>query len=63
MDEAGAVVLRRRLRRQSVIELGARLPRTIFAMEAGCGAHLMGRILADQGHEVRLMSPSMSGPT
>jgi hypothetical protein len=34
LDEAGAVVLRRRMRRQSVIELGVRLPRTVFAMEA-----------------------------
>jgi transposase len=62
LDEAGAVVLRRRMRRQSVIELGARLPRTAFAMEACCGAHLMGRILADQGHEVRLMSPEYVRP-
>jgi transposase len=49
LDEAGAVVLRRRMRRQSVIELGARLPRAVFAMEACCGAHLMGRILAARG--------------
>jgi transposase len=62
MDESGAVVLRRRMRRQSVIELGARLPRTLFAMEACCGAHLMGRILAEQGHEVRLMSPEYVRP-
>jgi transposase len=62
LDEAGAVVLRRRMRRQSVIELGARLPRTVVAMEACCGAHLMGRILADQGHEIRLMSPEYVRP-
>jgi transposase len=62
LDEAGAVVLRRRMRRQSVIELGARLPRTVVAMEACCGAHLMGRILANQGHEIRLMSPEYVRP-
>jgi transposase len=62
LDDAGAVVLRRRMRRQSVIDLGARLPRAVFAMEACCGAHLMGRILAEQGHEVRLMSPEYVQP-
>ena len=62
LDAAGAVVLRRRMRRQTVIELGAGLPRCVFAMEACCGAHLMGRILADQGHEVRLMSPEYVRP-
>src|SRR5919106_3875294 len=62
LDEAGAVVLRRRMRRQSVVELGARLPRTVFAMEARCGAHLMGRVFAGQGHEVRLMSPEYVRP-
>lgn len=62
LDEAGAVVLRRRMRRQTVIELGAGLPRCVVAMEACCGAHLMGRILADQGHEVRLMSPECVRP-
>jgi Transposase len=62
LNEAGAVVLRRRMRRQTVIELGASLPRCVFAMEACCGAHLMGRILADQGHEVRLMSPEYVRP-
>ena len=62
LDEAGAVVLRRRMRRQTLIELGAGLPRCVVAMEACCGAHLMGRILADQGHEVRLMSPEYVRP-
>jgi transposase len=62
LDAAGAVVLRRRMRRQTVIELGAGLSRCVFAMEACCGAHLMGRILADQGHEVRLMSPEYVRP-
>ena len=62
LDAAGAVVLRRRMRRQTVIELGAGLPRCVFAMEACCGAHLMGRILADQGHQVRLMSPEYVRP-
>jgi hypothetical protein len=37
------------MRRQSVIELGTRLPRTVIAMEACCGAHLKGRIWSSPG--------------
>jgi transposase len=31
-------------------------------MEACCGAHHLGRLLADQGHEIRLMSPEYVRP-
>lgn len=62
LDEAGHVVLRRRLRRETVIAFAAKLPACIVAMEACCGAHHMGRALAAQGHEVRLMSPEYVRP-
>ena len=57
LDAAGRVVLRRRMRREGVIAFGAKLPGCVVAMEACCGAHHMGRALAEQGHTVRLMSP------
>src|SRR5918911_3242205 len=31
-------------------------------MEACCGAHHLGRVLRDQGHQVRLMSPEYVRP-
>lgn len=62
LDEAGRVVLRRRLRRETVIAHAAKLPMCVVAMEACCGAHHMGRALAAQGHEVRLMSPEHVRP-
>ncbi len=31
-------------------------------MEACCGAHYLGRLLADKGHEIRLMSPEYVRP-
>src|SRR5262249_33928877 len=37
--------------------LSGMLPGCVVAMEACCGTHHMGRVLAGQGHEVRLMSP------
>src|SRR6185437_10572645 len=62
LDAAGRVVLRRRMRRETVIALAAKLPGCVVAMEACCGAHHLGRLLMAQGHEVRLMSPEYVRP-
>ena len=62
LDETGRVVLRRRLTRDGVIGLCAKLPACVVAMEACCGAHHLGRVLRAQGHEVRLMSPEYVQP-
>jgi len=56
MDTAGRVVLRRRMRRESIVALAAKLPGCVVAMEACCGAHHLGRLLVAQGLEVRLMT-------
>src|SRR5262245_56241260 len=55
VDEDGAVVLRRRMRRQTVLTFAAKLPSCVVAMEACCGAHHLGRLLTAQGHTVKLM--------
>jgi transposase len=57
LDENGRVVVKRRLRRDRVVKPVAGLPACVVAMEASCGAHHLGRVLRDQGHKVRLMSP------
>ena len=62
LDAVGAVVLRRRMRREGVITLTGKLKRCMVAMEACCGAHHLGRVLRAQGHEVRLMSPDYVRP-
>jgi transposase len=62
LDEAGAVVLRRRLRRDSVAGFIGKLPTCIVAMEACCGAHHLGRVLGGVGHTIRLMSPEYVRP-
>ncbi|EZP72528.1 putative transposase [Sphingomonas paucimobilis] len=54
---ASKVVVRRRMRRETVISFAASLAPCVVAMEACCGAHDMGRALAAHGHTVRLMSP------
>ena len=62
MDEAGSVVLRRRATRLGVMEIVRRHPGCIVAMEACCGAHHLGRVFLEEGHEVRLMSPEYVRP-
>jgi len=62
LDASGAVVLRRRVRRDTLIDLVANLPACIVGMEACCGAHHLGRLFAAQGHDVRLMSPEYVRP-
>jgi transposase len=62
LDASGRVVLRRRLQRKTIVTLAAKLPPCIIAMEACCGAHHLGRVLAAQGHTLRLMSPEYVRP-
>ena len=63
LDASGAVVLRRRVRRDTLIDLVAKPPACIVGMEACCGAHYLGRLFATQGHNIRLMSPEyVCGP-
>src|SRR3954452_19490590 len=62
LDGTGRVVLRRRLTRESVVRLAGTLPACVVAMEACCGAHHLGRVLREQGHEVRLVSPEYVQP-
>src|SRR5271167_4878640 len=58
----GAVVLRRRAKRETLIGLAAKLPPCVVAMEACCGSHHVGRVFASHGHDVRLMSPEYVRP-
>lgn len=62
LDVTGRVVMRRRMRRETLEGFVGGLGRCIVAMEACCGAHHLGRIFVAQGHEVRLMSPEYVRP-
>jgi transposase len=62
LDGSGRVVLRRRVRRETVPVLASAHRGCVVAMEACCGAHHLGRLLAANGHEVRLMSPEYVRP-
>ena len=62
LDEAGAVIKRRRMRPESIPGFTKAMSACVVAMEACCGAHHLGRLLAAQGHTVRLMSPEYVRP-
>ncbi len=44
LDASGAVVMRRRMRRGTLIGLVEKLPACIVGMEACCGSHHLGRM-------------------
>src|SRR6202166_156723 len=62
LDGSGAVVMRRKVRRETLIALAEKLPPCVVGMEACCGAHHLGRVFAAHGHDVRLMSPEYVRP-
>lgn len=57
VDAAGAVVLRRQLRRGQVEKFFAQLAPTQVGLEACGSAHHWARLIGGYGHEVRLMPP------
>jgi len=62
LDASGAVVMRRRMRRETLVGLARKLPACVVGMEACCGSHHLGRVFASHGHDVRLMSPEYVRP-
>ncbi len=58
VDEAGAVTVRRAVRRAQVLAYFGRLPRCLVGMEACATAHYWARELGKLGHEVRLIAPA-----
>ena len=61
-DSSGAVVVRKRLRRDQVLTVLAALPPYTVAREACAGAHYWGREIAKLGHVVKLIAPAYVKP-
>ena len=62
LDASGAVVMRRRTRRETLIGLAETLPACVVGIEACCGSHHLGRVFARHAHDVRLTSPEYVRP-
>ncbi len=62
VDEAGAVVVRRQLRRGEVLKFFGSLPGCVVGMEACASSHHWARKIGALGHEVRLLPPAHVKP-
>jgi transposase len=62
LNPEGAVVLRRKVRQERLVEITAKLPPRRIGMEASRGAHYLTRLLLAQGHDARLMPPTYVKP-
>ena len=62
VDAGGAVIVRRSMRRQTLIDYVLKLSPCMAVMEACCGAHHLDRLFKAQGHEVRLIPPEYVRP-
>lgn len=62
VDEAGTVVLRKKLRRSAVLETFRDLAPCLVGMEACATAHYWAREISALGHEVKLMPPAYVKP-
>jgi transposase len=61
-DALGAVVYRKKLRREQVLAFFASQPRCLVAMEACAGGHYWAREIGALGHETRLIPPAYVKP-
>jgi transposase len=62
VDAAGAVVVRRRLRRDGVLEFFGGVPPCLVGLEACGSAHHWARQIGALGHAVRLLPPAHVKP-
>ncbi len=62
IDESGAIVVRRQLRRGQMLGYFAKLPPCLIGLEACATGHHWGRELRALGHDVRLIPPQYVKP-
>src|SRR5438874_12317022 len=62
LGERNKVLVRKKFSRAQLLAYTANLPSSLIGLEAGAGAHFLGRKLREQGHEVRLIPAQFIKP-
>ena len=62
LDDAGNVVLRKRILRGALMSFIVQMPSVVIGMEACGGAHYWARRFREHGHTVKLMAPQFVTP-
>jgi transposase len=62
LDARGKVLVRKKFSRSQLLAYTANLQHSLVGMEACAGAHFIGSVLRDQGHDVRLIAGQFVKP-
>ena len=62
LNDGGKVIIKRKLSRRQLLVYTANLQPALLGMEACSGAHFIGAVLRDQGHQVRLIPAQFVKP-
>ena len=62
VDAKGKVVLRKKVSRAKLMEVFANLPPCLVGMEVSCGANHWAKMIANLGHDAKLISPQYVKP-
>ena len=62
LSAAGKVLLRKKFTQKQLITFTANMQSSLIGMEACSGAHFLGRILQEQGHDVKLIPAQFVKP-
>jgi transposase len=62
LGENGKVLLRKKFTQKQLITFTANMQTSLVGMEACSGAHFLGRVLREQGHDVKLIPAQFVKP-
>ena len=62
LGERNKILVRRKFSRSQLLAYTANLASSLIGLEAGAGAHFLGAVLREQGHQVRLIPAQFVKP-
>jgi hypothetical protein len=62
LGERNKILIRRKFSRSQLLAYTANLPASLIGLEACAGAHFLGTVLREQGHQVRLIPAQFVKP-